>query len=348
MSMEMLIAPRPRRPLVLAAGIALAAAVTALAPAARGEVTQGGEATEAARAASLDALVEQGMQLRRQGDNEAALQVFRAAEAIEPTSSRIRVHLAATHQALGNWVEADRHLAELLQVTDDPYIERHRETLQRAAEFVAGHVGTLEVAGGPPGAEVRLSGRRLGVLPLSEPPRVAVGTYELEVTLRGHYALRRPVVIGARSVTRESVQLVPVEAAAPASPSVAPTAVEPDRGWSSPRWLSWSLTGLAAGAAATTAVAFVLRERHAERWNSDDCLVSGRTRGDVCRDELDKGRAAERVGYVSGAATLLLGAGAIVSWTVVAPAAPSAESSSGVATLGCSVLGAGAACTGRF
>jgi hypothetical protein len=111
----------------------------------------------------------------------------------------------------------------------------------------------------------------------------------------------------------------------------------------SPRWLSFALAGLSVGAAATTGVSLALREKSATQWNSGDCLEPGRTRGEVCREQLDRGRTAERVAYVSGVATLLFAAGAIVSFSLEEPDVQA------TASLGsCGIAFGGATCVGSF
>jgi hypothetical protein len=338
---------RSLRRAALALGIAAASGALTLASAPASAQARAAEASDAQ--GGVEALVQRGIELRRDGQDEEALRAFEAAEAKDPSSVRVRVHLAATHQALGHWLQADTYLEQVLRAEDDPYVRRHRQTLEKAAEFVARHVGSLEVSGSPEGAEVRIDGRQMGVLPLASPLRLAVGSYQLEVARPGYYPARRPVVIGERAAVRESVELArrPAEPAA-AAPMVASRgsrdAPADDRADGPPRWLSWTLTGLATGAALTTGVAFALREAHADRWNSDDCQELGRVRGEVCPGELARGRDAERVGYVSGVATLLLGAGAVVSWSMERPAALASSAK----VTRCGVSWAGAACEGSF
>jgi hypothetical protein len=296
----------------------------------------------------VEALVQRGIELRRAGKDDEALVAFQEAEKLAPTLVRTRVHVAATHQALGHWLEADEYLRGVLSEPEDPYVERHRATLERALEYVDRHIGELEVSGGPDGASVRLNGRELGTLPLSRAVRVPVGTYELQVSHEGYYDVRRPVVLTNRGVVRESVDLTRTPPPPPPSAAQAPTRglSEVDRGGGSPRWLSWSLTGLAVGAGATTTVALLLRERHASNWNSTDCLQQGFSRGDVCRDELDSGRTAERIAYVSGVATALFAAGAIVSWSLDGGTSEAPESAE--LETRCGLTFGGAMCKGAF
>lgn len=279
------------------------------------------------------------MQLRREGKDEAALAAFEEATVLAPESARARVHLAAAHQALGHWREADALLAELLQQEDEPYVQRHHATLLRAQEFVGRHLGTLSLTGQPAGAVVKVNGRELGTLPLAKPTRLVVGSYLLEVTLPGYYPLQRPVTITAGGTLRESVELAQqTSASASAASSEAAAAA------SAPRWLSWTLTGLAASGAVATGVAWGVRNHHASRWNSDACLAPGRARGEVCPGERDDGKRAEQLAYIGGVATVLLAASAAVSWTLLD--APAAEASA--ASLSCGLsLGLGV-CSGSF
>lgn len=287
------------------------------------------------------------MLLRREGKDEAALSAFEEATTLDPESARARVHLAAAHQALGHWPEADALLAELLQQTDEAYVQRHQATLLRAQEFVGRHLGTLLLAGQPEGAEVKVDGRSLGKLPLTKALRLAVGSYQLEVTRPGYYPLQRPIHIGAGGTLRESVALAPLAEAAPLAPLARESAAAAPSSLAAPRWLAWSLTGLAAGGAVATGVAWGVRNHHAAHWNSDDCLQPGRRRGEVCAGERDDGRRAEQLAYVGGVATLLLAAGATVSWTLLEPPASEA-SAAGAAALSCGLTLGFGACAGSF
>lgn len=322
---------------------------TALAPqTAHAQTQERADAETPSGNPEVEALVQRGIELRRAGKDDEALLAFQEAEKLAPTLVRTRVHVAATHQALGHWLEADEYLRGVLSEPEDPYVERHRTTLERALEYVDRHIGELEVSGGPAGATVRLNGRELGTLPLSRAVRVPVGTYELQVSHEGYYDVRRPVVLTNRGVVREAIDLAKTPPPPPPSADPAPARgpSEVDRGSGSPRWLSWSLTGLAVGAGATTTVALLLRERHASNWNSNDCLQQGFTRGDVCRDELDSGRTAERIAYVSGVATALFAAGAIVSWSLDGGSSQPPESA--MLETRCGLTFGGAMCKGAF
>jgi len=99
----------------------------------------------------------------------------REAERVEPDSTRVRVHLAAVYQALGNWEAADRYLTLALQDPSDPYVQKHQAILANARRTVDGHIGALELTGGPRGTEILLNGRLVGRLPLQQTIRVQAG-----------------------------------------------------------------------------------------------------------------------------------------------------------------------------
>ncbi|HEU4582464.1 MAG TPA: PEGA domain-containing protein [Polyangiaceae bacterium] len=326
------LAPRSRR--ALAARLLAALLGCALSAGA-----QAAESAPAGAGARAEALLEQGVELRRLGKDQEALTVLEEAVALQPRSARARVHLAAVHQSLGHWLEADALLRELLGEPEDPYVRRHLATLERAAEFAAQHLGTLIVDGAPEGAAVLVNGRPLGSLPLTAGARLPIGSQQLEVSRSGYYPVRRPIRIDPGAVLREAVELTPLPPRLSAEVAAAPRI---ERAAGSPRWLSWSLSGLAAGAAVTSAVALGVRNQHAARWNSAACLDGGRRRGEVCPDELDAGRDAERLAFVSGAGAVLFAAGAVLSWALDERGAPGPELAS------CRLGPLGGVCSGSF
>lgn len=324
---------------------AVAAAVIVTAPAAA--LAQPGRPASSAEGAGaepeLEAMIQRGIELRRAGQDAQALGVFEAALARAPGSTRAQVHLASTHQALGQWVEADRYLSQALREENDPYVRRHRATLERAQEFLEHRLGSLDVQGGPEGAELWLSGRYLGQLPLSAPARVPIGSYVLEVRKQGFYPISRPLSIGGRTLLRERVELAQRATASLGAAAERPAGA--DAGSGSSRWLTWTLAGAGLGAGAASAIAFGVREGHAERWNSSDCVAAGMTRGQMCRDELESGREAERWGIAAAAVSGALLVGAAASFFLEVD---SIEEAGELSLRGCGLTGAGARCFGSF
>lgn len=164
-----------------------------------------------------DAAISRGIQLRRQGDDAAALEEFQRAKKLAP-SPRATAQVGLALQALGRWAEAEGELEDAMGNTQDSWISSHRTTLGSALGTVKDHVGSVEVLGSPPGAEVVVEQRRAGVLPLSKPVRATAGTVSLEVHAVGYLPVTRNVSVTPGTLSRETVRLTPDPAAShPAS-----------------------------------------------------------------------------------------------------------------------------------
>jgi hypothetical protein len=293
----------------------------------------------------LDAQVTQGIALRRSGRDREALEMFLRAEALAPRSARVQVHLAGTYQALGEWLRADEYMRRALAQGSDPFVQRHQDTLQLAQRTIDEHIGVIELDGSPSGAEVRIDGQPQGTLPLSRPIRAPAGSYTLELKRAGYYPARRHITVVGGTLTREVLHLSVDTTATPAAPS-ATAGVELRQPWSSSAsWLPWALGGLGAAAVGVSTLAWISRERHAERWNDDDrCQRQGLTREDVCSSERLASERAETVLLVSSLAAGAFAAGAVVSIVLGEQAAEEAEQ----ARLDCGLKGVGLACLGQF
>src|SRR5688572_1581701 len=71
-------------------------------------------------------LLRRGIQLRREGNDEAALAVFLEAEAQSPDSVRVLLHVATAAQAASKWLMADEYLKKAAAHDSDPYYQRYR------------------------------------------------------------------------------------------------------------------------------------------------------------------------------------------------------------------------------
>lgn len=299
-------------------------------------------------------LVDQGVNLRRSGDDDKALVVFERAESLSNTpSSRLLVHLAAVHQALGNWQQADSYLTRALSNPGNSYVKRHRATLDEARRRIDRQIGTLEVRGGPMGAQVFLNGQLQGTLPLERPLRVTAGVYNLELRHPGHYSTTRSIALAGGTIARESMNLSPVSARErPKVGNQFSSSVD-----SQPHWLGWTFAGLSVASAASSIVAWRARERHAELWNDDSrCLLNGRNRSESCDSELQAGRRAETWMYLGMAATSVFAIGSALRFALesLAPfnadsaSKRASESASGKASLQCGVGALSLSCSGSF
>ncbi|MES1205301.1 MAG: PEGA domain-containing protein [Pseudomonadota bacterium] len=163
----------------------------------------------AADAPDAEALIRDGIALRRKGDDQAALKLFNQAYDLSKTA-RALAQIGLAEQALGRWGLAARHLhqaVELGQTSNDPWIKKNRASIDSALEIVGRHVGQLEVTGNPSGAEVRVDGELAGRLPLSAPLTTTVGEVAIEVRAPGFLPIMRGATIATGTLTREVFNL---------------------------------------------------------------------------------------------------------------------------------------------
>jgi hypothetical protein len=145
-------------------------------------------------AADADSLMREGIELRRKGDNTAALERFRKAHEIDG-AARSLAQVGLAEQSLGAWSDAFRHVHDALAAGQDDWIQRNKRVLEEALAVIDGHLGMLDVTGEPTGAEVRVDGQTAGQLPLAQPLRLGVGTVVVEVSSEGYVKISRPVQI---------------------------------------------------------------------------------------------------------------------------------------------------------
>lgn len=308
-----------------------------------------GEAAQSDDTPEVERLVAGAIRLRAEGKDREALAVLRQAAQLDPRSLRVQVHLANVYQALGEWLLADEHLRQALASSEHPYVQRHRQALAEARSVIDDHLGKLEVMGEPAGAEVRLNGRAIGTLPVSEPVPVTVGSYTLEVRMPGHYTVSRPLAIAARDHVRESIRLEPrpqeeTGLPGPAGRALMTSAVDQERP-AERSWLTWTLAGLSAAAAATTLGAVIYREEHARRWNDDGrCVGTERTRAQLCGSERDKVEAGDAWALGAGVATGVFAAAALLNVYVFVDETEGERAG----VQGCGLGPRGASCFGSF
>jgi hypothetical protein len=101
----------------------------------------------AAGSESPEALINQGVQLRRRGDDARALGYIRRAYELGATP-RTAAQLGLVELALGQFADADGHLSEALRAKD-PWVEHNRPTLDSSRELARKHLLRVELAGAP-------------------------------------------------------------------------------------------------------------------------------------------------------------------------------------------------------
>ncbi len=311
--------------------------------------------------AEVDALVRRAVALRQQSQDEAALAELQRALGLS-REPRVLAQLGLAEQAVGRWLDADRHLEEAQRAAGDPWIARNRASLAEARRQVGAHLGRVMVFGAVAGAEVFANEQRLGVLPMSASVSVASGTNLIEVRAAGYVTMTRRVQVEAGAEARETFEMVRepspavrVTAAVPV-PVVATVAAPP--AWTSTmsaaprsgarRALAWTslavgAAGLGVGAFAATRLVGAVSDYDTRR----DPVCPGTdaaVQPTVCAGylaEVETMRPLAVAGFVAG------GALAITS-VVLFATSPTGEERARAGAFRCGVGTSGVSCSGVF
>lgn len=162
-----------------------------------------------------DALIEQGLQLRRSGKPEEALEMFRRAHALAP-SVRTFGQMGLVETSLKRWVDGENHLAMSLSNPDDAWVHKNRTFLDEALAICRQHVGELVVSG-PAGVEVFVAGNSVGTLPTVPAVRLAEGSVTVTASAPGFKPFEQTTTISPGKRSTLAIAMTPV-----APPSVAP------------------------------------------------------------------------------------------------------------------------------
>jgi hypothetical protein len=227
---------------------------------------------------SEEDLINRGIALREARNDAAALDLFRQAYALEK-SPRALAQVALAEQALGRWSEAEVDLAQAVARPDDPWIARNKVLLNQALAEIQGHLGSLQLTGGVPGAEVFVNGARAGTLPLAKPLRVNAGKATLEIHAANYLPIARTVIVPKGGLARETVALVAVAAQPPLAAAAQPGGGEPTPHDS---WPVRRKVGLVFGAAAVVSAAvgttfLFVRDGRARDFNDAGCFTDSLT-----------------------------------------------------------------------
>lgn len=145
-----------------------------------------------------EALVAQGIELRKQGRDTEALSQFREAAARNPKSPRILGHLSLALHATEHWIESEQIMQEVVRAVDDPWVARHAIELQQSLAKVQEHLAWLEVDSPAPG-KLRIDGLSVGDVPTRQPIRVVARPCELTLELPNRPPLVKTVEVRAGS-----------------------------------------------------------------------------------------------------------------------------------------------------
>jgi len=265
-------------------------------------------------------LLDRGVALRERRDDAAALEAFRRAYALKK-GARALAQVALAEQALGRWVDAEVDLGQALSRTDDPWIARNDVLLRQALAEIQGHLGTLQLTGGVPGAQVFVNGVPVGTLPLAKPLRVNAGTATIEVRAANYLPSARSVIIPRRGVAHEAVALA--AAAAPQAPPAPLPGGEPE---GPPPWPVRKKVGLAIGAAAVVSAVvgttfLFVRDSRAGDFNDAGCGTEALTPSCSGLRDNEKSAFTWAVTGMAGAAVL----GGVSAYLLFWPSSPAAS-----------------------
>jgi len=271
-----------------------------------------------------DAALRRGVELRREGKDAEALEVFQQALSLAP-SPRARAQVALAEQALSLWTSAERDLALALSAADDPWIKQNRDALERAAQVVASKLAWVTIDTNVSQPEVYVNGAPAPV-GAGGRVRVVAGLVTIEVRAAGHEAASRTLRITPESTTRVSLALE--ESAARAAPTGPNASADSTGDPSMQRTTGWILTGVGI-AAIGGGTFFGLRAVSKKDERDDDCIDGCSQRG------VDADRAGRTAGLVSTIA-IIGGAAAAGAglWFVLSAPSSAQKSQVGVRTSG--------------
>jgi len=269
------------------------------------------------REAEAEALVKQGNDLRRSGDDQGALPLMQKAFSLVPNPRRA-VQLGLTELALGLWAEADHHLTFGLKAAKDPWIAENRATIAQSLREAKRHVGRVQIAGDPAGAEVLINGQMVGRLPLKQAITVAEGSVDVEVRAPGYRRAFRSVPIAGGQYQRLVIRLEQTsEDPAPSAPATEALvgrgllqAEQPRKPWR--RMATYAVAGGAIVGAGLGVYGWLRHDSQVRAFNGQGC-VDGESgpvrRPDIadprCRDlhaSYKSARTISAVGFVAAAA----------------------------------------------
>ncbi|HEX2658833.1 MAG TPA: PEGA domain-containing protein, partial [Polyangia bacterium] len=180
-----------------------------------------------AHAQDAEEFVKRGIELRRAAKDAEAFAEFKKAWALQKTS-RIEAQMALAEQALGLWVDAEEHLLEALEHSEnDPWTQKNRAALTGALTIIQGHIGTLDVWGSPAGAAVFVNEKPVGTLPLKRPLRISDDSVIVRVRAEGFREWTRTLRLDLGQLIRQHVELIPATTAAVLTPPPAAATAVP-------------------------------------------------------------------------------------------------------------------------
>jgi hypothetical protein len=168
-----------------------------------------------------EALIRQGVEMRKGGDDVKAHGYFQRAYEIAHTP-RAAAQLGLADLAIDDNLSAEQHLSEAL-ASGDPWIRQYRAVLEKSRADARAQLGKLLVNRAPASTQVEIGGRPPVRLPLDATLWVPAGGVELRFSAPNCSPLTKQVTIAAGATTVLEIEL-------PAIPAATTGAVAPSDG----------------------------------------------------------------------------------------------------------------------
>jgi hypothetical protein len=240
------------------------------------------EPTPEKRVREAEALLREGVSLRRAHRDQEALDTFQRALALEPTLIA-RAQVALAEQALGHWLEAERELKIVLQSKGDPWVETNRAALENARLQIDRHLAWLQVNIDLPATELRFEGHPLQA---HKKTRVLGRSGVLEARADGYVPYVQRIELAPGTHAQIVLSLTPLAAKQPASAAMVGT---PDSNARERPTASTAMIGpIALGTIAVTALGigtyYGIRTFDQKRARDEDCSRGACTSAAVNHD----------------------------------------------------------------
>lgn len=234
----------------------------------------------------------------------AALEKYRAAVALWD-HPMIRFNMAVTLIRLDQYLEAAEQLEKALRYGATPFTPELYEQALDYQALVTKQLGYIDVTCTEPGTHITLDGKPLFDAPGTKHIRTTSGEHSIVGEKKGFMTVSRSLVIVGGTTVKESVQMLPVEAA---------LVIE----YKHPRWMPWTLTGVGAALAAGGLGLVIAGNRQMDRFSAAfvrECpsgCEAGLTMHQALADEQDSAILKSKIGV----SLLVTGGAAVVSGIV--------------------------------
>lgn len=156
---------------------------------------------------------DKALKLYKEGSLVGALAEFR--RAYELTGNLVVLYnIGLVHDALGQYVQADDALTEVLDAKPDPLDKELRARAVETRAHARSRIGTIEIAVSSKepidGAVVELDGVEVTRFPLKAPLRASIGKHVVGVVASGYAPARKEVSVAGESASKVAFELLPM------------------------------------------------------------------------------------------------------------------------------------------